>query len=279
MASLEFIEWSDIKNDIEKVNIELYNRVMSLDGQLPKFVLAKYNFGENIVHDGGFCNSEANEYLLNYQQFPLGILLEKHCSEHFHLGNDIYPTMTYKPGDMIGLRQLQSTLFEYELPKNDNYCISVGSRIVVSVYKLTDSKKIENLCEYCGKNLVTPKTWRNHYKLFSDITSCEREQEKWQARILFFTKEWIDKLIHPQPSHHYCDLYNFLIKACFLRSDFKINKLTNSIFHWHDFSNFLKSIGIKPNVNVVEVIGAIIEIAWGAHSGLRFAGTDDYFPR
>ena len=146
-TELEMLDWSDVREAVQKVNPRLVNIIDNLKlSPQHKLIKATYAFGDLIVKEGHLCLpiQESKLYTqLNYSPIPLSLLLNK-SSEVFVQNHDsALPLNRLQPGNFFGT--FEAVNFMMHKPAASIWHVSAGARSIFMLPKISDLSGIKRL--------------------------------------------------------------------------------------------------------------------------------------
>lgn len=287
-AKLEKIQWNEIKHEVEQVNPKLVETIDEADpkGRLSVYV-ATYPYGSYIIKEGklfipndkgklvplndnSIDNTTQSDLAYSMGGMPAGILLEKSAQECLKdINNCSLPLAMLSPGSIFALWKWLDTSPAHHPVKV--FDITAGAQCTFMLPNIGDTAFHKNLRRDFNISNSPPKTLSGQWRIFKELANHPEIQCNWQAKLLFFSGEWIEKIREDKNWHA---VYLMLLKNAWEKSAYERNQM----FYDYALSCAQATHNLKPNPYLVDIIRHLIMIAEGSAAGFGVAHDDSYAP-
>jgi|JI10StandDraft_1071094.scaffolds.fasta_scaffold39617_3 hypothetical protein len=271
--------WSDFRNDVRKVNPELYHIIeqISPDKKYTLFEIT-YLYGENITDLGTICLADKNGHSvrlddpsipdkyreqLDYCPTPLTLQLTNAAEVFLDTGERIIPLNIFTPGDLYGLFEAIMPLTGCSI--SPCWSVTAGARSVFLGAKVTDAIGHKRLRTEYGISSEPPKKLKDQWHQIKTIVNRSDRKTPWTCKILVFTKNWMEK---KEKSLGWLLFHNYLLKKSWIQSRFFRSKSELSIM-WETFASTVRDRNLKPGPYILDTVMHAIFLANGAVPGFR----------
>ncbi len=286
-ANISELQWKDVRLEVAKLNPELAEIIDKIDpGPECTLFKASYPFGGEILKNGDlyipnsqgvltcFNSPQISNHVrdkLNYNlgSNPVSFIL-KNTAEFFIIRENntipFYGLMT--PGKIFGFwRVLNPGISQHPIFIWD---MSAGARSIFMLPKISETGKYNKLSRAFQLRSEKPNTLLDHWKLFKEIANHPDFGEAWTAEILFFSKEWFDRLNDKEWSA----FKMYLFEKAWAGTEFFRNQFIWSVV----FSLIQQGRNIKPNPYIADVVRHLLAMGIGALPGFAPAIDDSAGP-
>lgn len=283
--AIKKVYWQDIRLDVAKIQPELAQIIDEIDPDKNyPFYLAKYLYGDNIVDDGRFyvpnesgmlvpkdSINPSNEIHKDFSYcgnlLPAGILLSNSCELTIKDAERISSVLMIKQGGIFALWRWLDKANNFHPWKI--FTITAGSRSAFLLPGMRNSDCFLHLRKNFGYHLRRPKNLTDHFEIFKAIIKQTKVKNPWHSSALFFTTNWIEKILSNDPK--WLALRCYLLRKNNSSSDYWRNK----IFFDHSFSSFKNHKKLKPNPFIEDIVKYLISVSMGAVPAFTVA-TDEF---
>ncbi len=287
IQTIQEFQWKDVREEVAQKNSELARIIDELNPG-PKYTVFKayYRFGGEILKKGHLFipdnkgtiiplnSSDTPTYLrskLNYNlgSNPVGLLLNHMAELFIVMENHTIPLYgLIEPGKIIGTWRIlnqggsHNPAFIWDM--------TAGSRSIFMLPKVSETMRFSKLTRAFGLKAEKPNSLFDHWEIFKEIANHPDFGETWTTEILFFSKEWFDRL----DDKKWRDFELYLLKNAWRGSEFFRNQ-----FMWDlAFSLILQERNIKPNPYISDTVKHLLAIGIGAFPGFASALSDEAAP-
>ncbi len=277
LAYLEELNWSEVKEDVEKYNPELANIIDSIKLTTKHtFIKARYPYGKRILFHGDLylptaegqvepitsdCLPKAIRNKLDYRFVPIGIISSRSVEVYFETMNRVMPSKLYTEGDIFGLWQLFDP--EPDGATKRLWHLSSGARSIFMLPKISDRASHDRLRRDWGISAYPPKSLLDHHQIFSEIAQREESEDPWACEIIFFTKQWADDVLS---NKRFIDLYAYWLRQSW-RQSLNCRNQMNFNLSQETFAETLSRRNVKPTPYILNTLSHIISIGNGTFPG------------
>ncbi len=275
-ATLEELEWKDVRGEVFSKNPELASIIdeISPSSEYTLFK-ASYPFGSEILKNGSLYvpNKEGFLKIITSDEIPKNVreklsynlnsnpvtLALHNTTEIFivHENSTIpfYGLLT--PGRIFGTwRILNPQIAQHPVFIWD---MTAGARSIFMLPKISEAAGYNKLRRAFHIQTEKPTSLLDHWKLFKELANHSAFNENWEARLLFFSNKWFERLNDKQWS----GFKLYLLEKAWEGSEFFRNQfiwdLVFSLIRWQRH--------IKPNPYFADVVKHQIAIGIGALPG------------
>jgi hypothetical protein len=289
MKGITQVYWDDIKVSIKNAEPTFFELVekLSPDNHYPLYI-SPYDYCDTIGdHQHTFIKDEKGQVIklndpshsnpilsdLNYSHSspPLMMILDKNL-EWMILDkrNQIsFPIYVEGPGYFIGISNLLSRVQPKTYLSSQMMLCKAGTASAFMLPNIGSLRNHAQLQRQLGLQSSPPKVMNEHHLVFKEIFSAT--DSKWQAKILFFSKNWI-KSIKNDPEWRAVQQY--LIEK--LVTNREIDK--NRFFYQYAFSKAKTEKNIIEQPFLDKTAKHLLGIAMGTHLGFSPATSSDSLP-
>lgn len=264
--ALKCVSWSKARDTIKKLDPTLTNIIDDLkpDDDL-KLYEATYQYGDIIYddfqvyiprnqgHSLPLDDDEVSDELqqqLGYQPLPLNIVSQRSIESFFPSEDRIFSLAYQGPGTITGAEQLFNN--------NNPFTITAGSRSLHLLPRITESTSHRRLKDF-DVDIGPPKRPFDQWHVFHRISHSEPFKTDWRCKVYFFSKAWMDKIIHDS---QWQPLYAYLLQQAWQNTHYARNKLAMDTF-WEHFSRIMVNKRIKPRTYVFEMFKHLTYVILG----------------
>lgn len=269
--NLEEVKWSDIRDDLYKINPELTQKCdyIHMYNKCPIFKV-KYPYGLLIVKNGEFFlptldrqlisiqNTRIPETLrqsLTYASLPLTCIINNSSEVFIKAKDRIMPLNFLKTGELFGLFELMSLFTQIPIPnKPIGWYISAGARSVFMLPSISNTIGHRNICR---KYNITDDVNNQHWPILRDISNNHKNYI-WDTTILVFSNKWFEN----QNNIAYFEFYRYLVSKCFEQL-YLFKELTEYNNLWLLFTHAINKRSLKPRTYIMDTIKHLIAIMQG----------------
>lgn len=244
--------------------------------------MARYPYGSLIVKNGVFhvpytggqiipindvTVDTSIQHDLTYRGIglPAGIVLEHTLHEAVTTCQQLLPLGVVMPGSVFALWKKLDNEGAYH-PIN-MFTITSGARFIFMVPNISNLEYHRNLKRDYNLRLPPPSDLTDHWEIFKAIYNNPENQSTWAAELLFFTKNWFDKICKDIA---WKDLYLYLLESAWQKSAYD----RNNMFYRLAFSRVQSSRNLKPDPYLTDTVKHIFMIAAGVLPGFSPAIDD-----
>lgn len=268
------LTWKEARADVIRVNPELASIIDKLNPDNNyKLIKASYLFGDYIVKDGVLqlpidkaltpITSNALDHTLlkelNYATIPLSLLLNKSSEIFVTEDSRIIPLNIFKPGKLFGTFETLDYIFKKGSEPIWN--VSAGARSLCMLPKISEASGFKRLRAnynlFSGANL---KCLSDHWYVFKEIATHEKESQPWISHILIFGKEW---LIGKENDPAWFQFQRYLFEQGWRQSQYAIDKIKFGLF-WQHFVRAITHRNLKPAPYLSDTVKHLLLIATGS---------------
>lgn len=271
--------WDEVKNDIKRVNSELYEIISKAysmkagsKNKQPNFIKVRYPFGFPVIENGKvyFPDENRNKISvldqnlpadvrnkLGYSSIPLGLVINKGCEVFLPFFNNIMSLNIIYPGDFFGLFEVSATLSN--LTSDPKWYISAGARSTFMLPKITESEKHNKLRKKFALGNILPNELTDHWQIFTKIANSTDYQNQWFLDVIYFTDTWFDK---NTTNTAIKDFHNYVLSSFAKRAWYLLNE-TEMFLTWQNFAASLGKRNLAPRLHLVNNIKHLITVASG----------------
>jgi hypothetical protein len=283
-ANIRQIAWEQARSKVKKVNPSLCKIIDDLNpskelglfiaqipfGQEPVQRGVLYlpdNQGNLVRHNDTRLDKKLQRLAYNVGTNPVSLILQNSFEIYLNMEDYTLPFVIVPPGALISA---------WSMLNPDSYQpafiwhVSAGARSLFMLSKISLDRKHDRLAQYLDVSLDKPENYIDHGKVFRAIYESEHFKQDWYTEVLYFGKEWFDKLQDPAWIKFSKYLYEFYWK----RTEF-----------WHGeflwdliFSMIQKERNLKPNPYVADTVKHLFAMSIGAYPGFAPAIDDTVAP-
>lgn len=284
-AGMEKLFWKDVRDQVLKVNPDLTHLIDTLnpDKKFPLY-LARYPYGTQ-MDDGQFNyplpdgqlvkrdNPKLSEEIKKHFEYsglinPIALILEKTVEFSWHFDKLSIPAFLYKPGMLIAL-----TRFFQKRNSFNPYTMSMysGARHIFMVPNIGDMEFHKHLQRNFGILTPAPRELPEHWEIFRELISANRETASWEVKLLLFTSSWIDHIMRDEK-------WSKLKIYCLNQAWLNLQSQQNKIYCDLAFSLAQRISNLKPDPYLADIVKHILAIGAGQAIGFSPAIDDSMAP-
>ncbi len=276
-GKLEKVTWQDVQKDVAAVNPEFAKIIDSLSpGKKHWLVKATYPYGAEVLRrsilmlpndngtlvpitDNSLDPSIIESINYNMNSNPVSFVLKNTFEVYLPLDDRTIPLNgLIHPGVAFGASRVL-------LPKKSRQAVfiwdmSSGARTVTMMPKITELKRHKLLEREFDLLPPAPRSTIQHWNIFRHIANHKSIDNKWNAEILFFPKQWFEHLDDISWQEFYQYFHNFIWGGNELANNHVIYDLVSSLI--------LKDYEIRPSAYTLDIVKYLLYIAVGAFAGL-----------
>lgn len=283
--------WDDVRDRVKKVSPDFAKIVdnLSPDKSFPLY-LAYYPYGDlkgDTISpfmpkiDGGsyrLSDPDAPKDVTNHLGYgstssPLGMLLEKKI-EYFIELKDLKTTIPWQiisPGAIFPLGRMLKNTSQRIYSPNGILTAVAGARSVFTLPKIGCMTNHLTLQRDYNIQTPPPKSLHEHWDIFKDIVRHEQINCDWRACILYFSKNWVDKINN---STAWYPLKELMLEFAWRSCEYQ----RNSIYYNIAYSLIQNKRNLKPNPYLADTACHLFAIAAGAVPGYAPLLDNDSLP-
>ena len=281
--NVEICNWNEkIQKLLYEANPELFKLIEGGVSKSDEFMLASYDFADNVLSGGNFHLPAPNvgtaPYLPeksspaireffgnNYVILPFGVVLNGYVEVYWNAEDKIVPRGGLEAGVMFGVRALALETKKFNFQNAWN--ITSGSRAIALIPSMRDIEKFRKLKRNHEIHSLLPQGFHDHFKILREL--YDNEKAPWKSTMLFFSQKLIAKISSHNKFQGFREyLYKWVLDSmCFDRNR------TSFEFIWEEFIRYLENKGIKEKGYIYNLAKHLIIVALGEE--FAFASTTD----
>lgn len=281
--AVDVVEWSEIRNEVKKVNPELGRIIDQISpDKKHKLLKARYKFGDKIVDEGKLnlptlhgeivpidspYVSTALKNYLDYSAIPLSLILEKSNEVFVTAGERVIPLNYFMPGDLFGLFEAIDLIQAVAKPR---WTVTSGARSIFMLPRVTDDVGYKRIRRNYNINIETPKSLSEQADFFTKIVNHSKFSDSWCNEILFFPKNWLHKA---NDNKGWSNFDRYLLRESWIQQQLFRDTVEFGLM-WASFTSAIINRNLKPRPYLVDTIKHLISIANGVTVAFKPA-TDD----
>jgi hypothetical protein len=271
---LKSICWDDIREELSKLNPRLVKIIDAIEPD-PKLTLFKvtYRFGDKILQSGKLFLPQKKHELVpltslsekiqeklsyNLGTNPVSIVLDGTVEIFMVIDKHSIPLYGLIPkGRIFSASRVLS-------PNSSNapaflWDMTAGARSIFMLPKISENIGHARIEKHFKIQFDKPINYLDHWRIFKEITVHSDSVTKWNATMLFFSKDWFTKLNDPK----WQDFKYYLLQQAWHSSEYWRNQFTWDIVR----SVIQKSRKLRPSPYDADTVAHLIDIAAGAVPG------------
>lgn len=278
------VTWQQVADSIKEINPELHEIIAELDPD-PSYRLyvGEYPYGYEILDKGKFQvptehgklpindprvpNRIKEDLSYNAETNPVCLVMENGFEVFISDPSVTMPLFIFIPrGGVFSVSRVVS-----DRPHHPAFLwtMTSGARSTFMLPKISQTRKIRRLGTALNIDIEVPRSNLEHWELFKNI-ACSEQAPVWNAKILYFSKQWFEHLDDPA----WIKFKVFLLEK-FQRS---FDSLGN-LFIWDMiFSMILRKNKIRPSLHVNNLARQIFNIGIGVVSGMAPTINEAFLP-
>lgn len=262
------LTWKEVKHRVAQVEPKLYAIIDALSPPDHfKLYLARYGYGEKIIHDGKISLPEG--HCLNYGAMPITLILNRHC-ELFHESNDgIGSLAVLRPGKIIGAQDLLEPRGMPFFTQGLN--LTSGARSIFMLPKISDANGHTRLKKDFSIEASLPKMLQHQWKTFTQLAAQCSTTHPWESEVLFFAKEWFEQT---EVDKDWFKLRLFLFENAWQDAKNSFAQLSHN-FMWEPLGVELAKAHLKIEPYLIETAKYIVSLGLGAGVGFKVADNSE----
>lgn len=286
-ATMEELQWKDIRDQVAKKNAELARIIDELNPTAEYTIFkASYPFGCEILKNGllhvpnnkselvPLTSNEIPERIkhkLNYNNNtnPVSLILNNSAEFFIVLASNTIPLYgLIPPGKVFGTWRVLNPTGTHSPAFIWN--MTAGARSIFMLPKISETAGYNKLRRAFQLHAEKPKSLLDHWKIFKEIAVHPDFGETWSVEILYFTRRWFEQL-NDKKWH---DFKMYLLDKAWQSSEFFRNQ-----FIWDlAFSLIQRQRNIKPNPYIADTVKHLLAMGIGALPGFAAALDDSAAP-
>jgi len=281
---LERLHWRDVKDDVKKVNPELFETIEHINPPDDCYLYkTSYQYGDYFCRKGVFQIPTANglkvfskvaskelldELNYNYPTHPAGLTFNK-CIDCFaELDDRVIPLFLFQPGEIFGIGIMLVNYKETIHTGSSVWDMTTGCRSVFMLPKISQAHKYKNLRRLTGHEIETPKTMLEHFGVFKELATAM--ESNWRSDVLFFGHKWFERMHKEQWKE---------LELVFYKTLHERLKFWANIFPWDlSFSQALAKRNIKHVGSIANYVKQIFAVSTGQILAHQPSTNDDKLP-
>ena len=262
----KLLSWGEVRQKFFEINLELAEIIDDLSPSSSHcFIQVDYDYGQLIVDKGCVLTADGNSLKehLSYASIPLGIVLSR-TSEVFVEGlqKQSVPLNILGRGELFGTFDVMNLFHGIE--KSACWSLSSGSRTIFTLPKLTNSKKLERLREYCLMDSeIFPLQESDQWFIFKSISAQNRLRYPWKCSVLFFSASWF-KHLHESRWQRF---NNYLFQYSWKQVQHAINRV-QFFQNWNQVIHQFGARHLTPRPYLMETFRHLLMMAFGELPGI-----------
>lgn len=283
--NLEEVKWSDISDDVYKINPELAQKCdyVNMHNKCPIFKV-NYPYGSTIIKDGELYIPTLNGQMVSindtripeslrqslaYAHLPLACIINNSSEVFIEEEQRIIPLNFLKAGELFGLFELMNSLIQTPILRQPTWSISAGARSVFMLPSVSNVISNRRICKKLNihNHVYEEVNSQKYWPIFCNINS-NNKKNVWHTTILVFSNKWFEN----QNNLAYTEFYEYLVNKCWeqlqlLQEFSEHNKL------WLLFTRTINKHNLKPRTYIMDTIKHLTSIAQGI--GMAFKPSID----
>jgi hypothetical protein len=284
--NLEEVEWSNISDDIYKINPQLAQKCdyVNMHNKCPIFKV-KYLYGLPIIKGGEFYLPTLDGKIISikdekvpaslrqslaYAHLPLACIINNSSEIFIEEEQRIIPLNFLKTGQLFGLFELIDSLTQSPILRQSIWNVSAGARSVFMLPSVSNAISNRRICKKLNIHNHVHEEVNNqqHWSIFRNIINSNNKKNIWHTTILVFTNKWFEH----QNNIAYAEFYKYLVNQCWAQ----VQLLQGFSEHdklWLLFTRAINKRNLKPRTYIIDTIKHLISIAQGI--GMAFEPSID----
>ena len=282
--------WHEIRDQVANVNPELAGLIDEINPDNNcKLYKARYIYGDHFLKNGelflpgkegglvafadSLVDTEIKQDLgYNLSTNPVTLVLHNSLEMFMTLEDRIVPFSINHPGDVFGLWRV------LDRPQTDKlshasifmWDMTAGARSIFMLPKISESMAHNKLKQATRITTDKPRSLIDHWKVFKDIAQQPDFKEPWHTEVLYFSKDWFEKLNDPA----WLKLRYDLLNKAWQGTEFWRNQ-----FVWNlTFTRIQTLRKIKASSYIADIVKHILAISTGAIPGFKPATDNSLGP-
>jgi hypothetical protein len=204
---------------------------------------------------------------------PFGMVLEKQIESFINLKKQSVsiPWQIYTPGKMFPLTRILPMHSKRVYSPNGLLSSVAGSRCAFMLPNIGSAVNHVNLQREFNVRKQTPKTLYEHFDIFKEIVSCEDTKPDWRCCVMYFSEQWIIKIINDDA---WACLKKYLHEVAWHQFEYDINRVN----YENIFSIVQMNRNLKPNPYLTDTAKHLFETAIGSAPGYAPAIDESAMP-
>lgn len=285
LTSVQEVQWSDVRDDINSLNPELVRVIDQLDPD-PSYGLfrVRYPFGAMILHgstffiptpDGSDIVPITDERIpqdwqqkLNYQQtMPMGMMLKRSCESYLEPEGRLVPLALMRPGHLFASWRALDT--EYTYHPRTIWRVTAGARSLFMLPKITDVTAYRKLRRHYNINALLPSQFSEQWQVFVELANHQEFPDPWSCEMIFFSERWLQ----PRDDAAWLAFHHYLLQKAWKSSGYWRNKMLFD-YMWDSFLLELSRKNIRPSHYLFDTAKRLVVLASGHLPAYAPAGRD-----
>ncbi len=286
--NLKSATWEEVRDDIKKHDAELSKIIDALSPSKDcKFYITPYSYGDEIINKNGIFQIPTKQGLFvpidhpgippfikdqlgyNFSSNPVGISLDKSLELYINMDSKLIPFACIKPGKLFGTWKILDDEISH-CPPTFAWGMTAGARNIFSLAKISESISHRRIVAKYETRADKPETFMDHGEIFRDIAAHPNFPGHWESRLVFFSKEWFEKL--EDTAWH--EFHRYLLKKSWKSTEFWRNR-----FIWDlTFTRIRNKKNIRPSPHVDDIVKYLFDISVGAIPGFSPAVDEEFSP-
>lgn len=288
---LKVVNWQAAEAEVFQAEPRLHEIITRLrPSENLKLVRVRYPFGVRIFHQGNLYLPVNHNHsapitspslpkeitsLLDYCCLPLGINLNKTIEGHKHLEGILHPFVLLNPSLSIGTWEFLASQNYHDKHQStattSNISLTAGAKSIFMLPKITDSTCHKRLKKVYGIKSFPPKSYLDHAGLFAELANSHAQPDKWYCDVLFFTKDWHEKIMH---DHNWAEFDALIMQRAWTQTrSSRVTPLVDSI--WYHFFQAVIESGRKINIYLLDTVQRLFYITLGLLPGMTPNSNDN----
>jgi hypothetical protein len=274
---LEILTWKDIRETVLTINPVFAKVVDKLDPSDDyKLVKVKYPYGSLVLKDAilqiphgadgtltPITSTELDKDIkklisYNLNSNPVSMVLKNTFEIYLPLPDRTIPLSgLIHEGSIFGTFRVLHPETSHQPQCNWN--MTSGARSLFMLPKITESAKHLRIKKQFGLTVQKPMTLMAHWDVFRELANHADFPQKWDAEILFFSKQWFDHL----DDEAWVEFYYYLLRTVWGSTEFVRNQpIWNTIF-----SLILQDYETRPSAYITDTVKYLMHVGIGAQPG------------
>lgn len=193
MLNRQETDWSEIKNEVKKLNPTVFEIIDELNPKLPINKLS-YPYGFTITDDQNFYmpNNKGGYETLSTDDLPLFLSLDKKIEVFLESDNRLIPDTIYGKGSFFPVITSVGDSEVITRPKSP-YTWTAGLRNIIINHAIVVSKNYNRYREERNLDLnLDVENPESHFHLVKNYSN--NYEKKWTANFFAFGQDWINKI-------------------------------------------------------------------------------------
>jgi len=273
-ANIRQVTWEQVRSKVNQVNPTLCQIIDDLSPSKDlELFLVQLPFGQepvqrgvlylpdeqgNLVrHDNSKLDKKLQKLAYNLGSNPVSLVLKNSLEVYLNMDNYTIPYVIVPEGALLSAWIILNP--EKNLQPAFLWHISAGARSLFMLSKISLDRKHNRLAQYLDISLDKPENYADHGNVFQKIYKSENFKEDWHTEVLYFGKEWFDKLQDPA----WMKFSKYLYESYWKNTEFWRNEFLWNLL----FSMIQKERNLKPNPYVADTVKHLLTMSLGVYPG------------